>query len=245
MPKRTGLGDKLYFDGYDISGDVGAIQGINQSQGLQDQTGLDKFAMERKGLLKTAAIQFNNFFNANDDLEVGAVSTEVLKQLEASDHQVIYLKYPQAQGSNACCLVVKKASYGLSRGQDGSLLGDFSAEGNGFPAEWGRLLTDEAQVTTGAEDLTGLDGVAGTSNGWAAYLQVLDFDGTNITFTLEESSDNGGDAYAAVTNGAFTQVTTGPAFERIDDDGALERYVRVAITGTFTTCTFVIVLVRY
>lgn len=245
MAKRTGLGDNLLIDGYDISGDVGAIQGLNQSQGIQDQTGLDKFAMERRGLLKTASLVFNNFYNVNDDIELGPISTEILQQMEGSNHQAVYMKYPFSIGSYACGLQAIKAQYQLARGQDGSILGTVTLESNGFPADWGQLLTAGQHESVGEEDLDELDNGAVSENGWSAYLQVIDFDGTDVTFTLESSSDNGGDAYAAVTNGAFTQVTSSPDFERIDDDGDLERYVRVAVTGTFTSVTFVIVLVRY
>ena len=70
--------------------------------------------------------------------------------------------------------------------------------------------------------------------------------GTNATFTIQSSSDDGaGDAFAAVTGGAFTQVT-GVGWERIQTARALaiERYLRVAVTGTFTSVTFAVIVVR-
>ncbi|MFZ3473089.1 hypothetical protein ACODT3_10855 [Streptomyces sp. 4.24] len=85
-----------------------------------------------------------------------------------------------------------------------------------------------------------------TRYGLQAYLQVLSFTGTDVTIKLQSSTDNGGtDAYADVTGGGFTQVTAGPASQRIATSGALEveRYLRVVTTtsGGFTELSFVVV----
>ena len=97
------------------------------------------------------------------------------------------------------------------------------------------------------------DGVGGTCTlistrrGLSAYLQVFSFTGTSITVSLEESSDNAvTDAYAAVTGGAFTAVSSDPASERIQTSLTLvvERWVRVVSTGTFNPCTFAVLFSR-
>ncbi|UJV42089.1 hypothetical protein [Streptomyces sp. AMCC400023] len=86
-----------------------------------------------------------------------------------------------------------------------------------------------------------------TRYGLQAYLQVLSFTGTDVTIKLQSSSDNGStDAYADVTGGGFTQVTSGPTSERIATSSALEieRYLRVVTTtsGGFSELSFVVVV---
>ena len=106
------------------------------------------------------------------------------------------------------------------------------------------------RTDTGAANGSSLDlGTGSTAFGLQAYLQVLSFTGTDATITIQESSDNGaGDAWAAVTGGAFTQVTAGPVVERIQTarDQTVERYLRVATTttGGFSDLQFVVAVHR-
>jgi hypothetical protein len=85
--------------------------------------------------------------------------------------------------------------------------------------------------------------------GLQAYLQVTSFTGTDVTIKLQSSMDNAAtDAYADVTGGGFTTVTSGPTSERIATSATLpiERYLRVVTTtsGGFTSLTFNVVAVR-
>lgn len=85
--------------------------------------------------------------------------------------------------------------------------------------------------------------------GLQAYLQVTSFTGTDVTIKLQHSSDDAAtDAYADITGGGFTAVTSGPTTERIATSAVLpiERYVRVVTTtsGGFTSLTFNVVVVR-
>lgn len=83
--------------------------------------------------------------------------------------------------------------------------------------------------------------------GFQAYLQVTAFTGTDVTIKIQQSSDNGSsDAYADVTGGGFTAVTTGPQTQRIATSSSLEieRYLRVVTTtsGGFSSLTFSVVV---
>lgn len=87
-----------------------------------------------------------------------------------------------------------------------------------------------------------------TAYGLQAYLQVTSFTGTDVTIKLQQSLDNGStDAYADVTGGGFTAVTTAPQTQRIATSAALEieRYLRVTTvtTGGFTSLVFNVVVV--
>lgn len=98
-----------------------------------------------------------------------------------------------------------------------------------------------------------INGTAFLSNqsyyGLQAYLQVTSFTGTDVTIKLQSSKDDGStDAYADVTGGGFTAVTTSPTFQRIATSNTLEieRYLRVVTTTSagFTGLTFNVVIVR-
>ena len=82
-----------------------------------------------------------------------------------------------------------------------------------------------------------------TTHGAQAYLQVFSFTGTDATVKLQHSHDNGvADAWADITGGAFTQITTGPGVQRIAIAAGTEikRYVRAVTvtTGGFTSLVF-------
>lgn len=85
--------------------------------------------------------------------------------------------------------------------------------------------------------------------GLQAYLQVTNFVGTDVTIKLQHSSDDDDtDAYADITGGGFTSVTSGPQTQRIATTATLpiERYLRAVTTttGGFSALTFNVVVVR-
>lgn len=85
-----------------------------------------------------------------------------------------------------------------------------------------------------------VDEGAQTTNGATAFLHVLEFDGTDATITIEDSTDD--ETFGSLV--AFTQVT-GVGSEKKTVTGDVEQYARVALTGTFTTITFVVTLKRH
>lgn len=241
MAKQSGLGDRLFVGGYDLSGDIGSVQSINASQALQDITGIDKSAYERLGLLRDGEISFNNFFN-----DASGQAHVVLKALQAqADVHGMYLR-GTTRGNQAACLIAKQVNYNLNRGADGSLLGSVQLLASaGYGLEWARQLTAGKITSTAAENLTSVDMTAAGSLGLVAYLQAFSFSGTSVTVTLQESSDNGaGDAFAAVTGGAFAAVSSAPNTQRIATaTQAVERYLRVALTGTYSSAVLAIAVI--
>ncbi|MEV4861432.1 hypothetical protein [Streptomyces ossamyceticus] len=84
-----------------------------------------------------------------------------------------------------------------------------------------------------------------TVHGAQAYLQVFSFAGTDVTVKLQHSHDNGvADAFADITGGGFTQITSGPTTQRIEVAAGTEikRYVRAVTTtsGGFTSLVFAV-----
>lgn len=90
----------------------------------------------------------------------------------------------------------------------------------------------------------GIDGLASTSFGLAAYLHVFSIGSGSATVTIQDSANR--IAWANVTGGAFTAVT-GVTTQRIQTatNGTVRRYVRVNVTGIFTNLVAVVNFVRY
>jgi hypothetical protein len=242
VAKQTGLGDAFWLDGYDLSGDVGSLGRIGGGvAGTQDMTGINKSAMERAGLARDGALEWTSFFNK----DTGAAH-EVLSSLPLTNRIATYGR-GTALGSPAACLIGKQINYDPSRAADGSLTISVQALADGYGLEWGRQLTPGVRTDTEATDGDSVDFGAAGSFGLQAWLHVLDFDGTDVTIGLEQSSDDDdNDAFAAVTGGSFTQVTAAPFSERIQTarDQAVEQYLRV-VTSTsagFTSVSFVVVV---
>src|SRR5690349_7370104 len=87
MAKQSGLGDNLYIDGNNVSGDVGSLDTIATPVNLLDVTGIDKLAHERIAAVRSGEIKFTAFFNA----AVGKTHS-VLKTLPRTDRIVTYCR---------------------------------------------------------------------------------------------------------------------------------------------------------
>lgn len=242
MAKQSGLGDNLYISGYNLSGDVGAVDTIAAKRALLDVTGINKSAHERVGGLRDGEISFTSFFNDAASQEHAA-----LKGLPTTDVIVQYFR-GTTLGNPAAGLIGKQVNYDWTRGQDGSLTGKVQVLGNGYALDWGKSLTAGVRTDTTGTNGTGVDfGTGSTTFGLAAYLNVVAFTGTSVTVTIQESSDNGGgDAFAAVTGGAFTAASAIGA-QRIETSltQTVERYLRAATTGTFSNAQFAVCVTRY
>lgn len=243
MTKQSGLGDMLLINGYDLSGDVQAIEKIHGGVSPLDVTPINKSGKERIGGQRDGAIDCTTFFN-----DAAGQAFPVLSAWPTTDIHVMYLR-GTSLGSPGACLVAKQVTHDGTRAADGMLTLPTQAAGSGYGLEWGEQHTAGVRSDTGATNGTGVDGGAASSYGLQAYLQVTAFTGTDVTIKLQESSDDGaGDAYADVTGGAFAEVTSGPTYERIATavDLSVEQYLRVITetTGGFSALSFAVVVVR-
>jgi len=251
MAKQSGLGQRFFLGGYNLSGDTGAGNEIGGGlAGTQDVTGIDKSAYERIGQQRDGRLSWTSFFNTERATDNPGVTTDhshaVLSTLPTTDRHMMWCTGTSI-GSPAACMVGKQIDYNPSRAQDGSLTVSVSAQANGFGLEWGDLLTAGIRTDTAATNGSSLDlGTGSKAFGLQAYLHVFAFTGTSATVKLQESSDNGGaDAWADVTGGGFT-AATGITAERIQTGRTqtVERYLRVVTTGTFSNVQFAVAVIR-
>ena len=235
MAKINGLNSRLLLDGISIGGDTASLDDVSTPTAVFDSTGIDKSAFERIAGLSDGAMSLTT--HINDD----GVTLAKVNALPSTDVIATAL-LPNGIGNIASSIVAKQVSYGWNRGSDGALAGPVSLQGaNGHPLVWGRQMTTGIQTVTGAADTASIDNAVATDNGYL-IVQVSAFTGTNLTVTLEQSSDDGaGDAFAALSPSATVQFTgVGAAFIPITAT-SIERYVQAAITGTFTTADLVII----
>ena len=116
----------------------------------------------------------------------------------------------------------------------------FSSGVQASAGAWKGVILHPNQAETAPANFASVDGGAQTTTGAAAFLHVLAFSGTDATVTIEDSADNS--IFGSLA--AFSQVT-GLTSERLAITGTVERYVRVALTGTFTSITFVVSFARH
>jgi hypothetical protein len=240
VAKTSGLGHRLLVGGVDISGDVTALDEITGSMEELDCTGISKSARERLGGLRDGVISATSWFNPT-----GAHVT--FSALPTADVHAMYVM-GSAIGDPAAGLVAKQANYAPSRGDDGSMTAAADFQANAYGLEWCQLLTAGTRTDTTATNGSPLDfgATIGTTNfGLQAYLQVLAFTGTSCTIKIQESSDNGADTYADVTGGSFgAQSAVGASRIETARTLAVERYLRVVTSGTFSSCAFVVAVAK-
>ena len=245
MAKATGLGDNFYAGGFDLSGDVASLSNIGGGPALLTTTGINKSGVERLGGLRDGGMSFQSWFN-----DATGQQHLTLSPLPTTD--VIFSYYHGTTlGGSAASIVAKQINYDADRGSDGALTLDVEAQANGFGVEWGIMHTPGIESDSAAADGTGVENLAQaqTTFGLQAYLHVFSFTGTDATIKIQESDDDASsDAYADVTGGGFTAVTSAPFTQRIATANNLtvEQWLRVITTtsGGFSAMTFAVMVVR-
>src|SRR4249920_1025095 len=126
MAKTSGLGDNLYVGGYDLSGDIGAVDTISGPINPLDVTAINGSAYGRIGGLRDGLIEFTSFFNT-----AAGQAHPRLSLLPTADTQLTYAR-GTTLNNPAACLVAKQVNYDPTRGTDGSFTFKVSAVGNAY-----------------------------------------------------------------------------------------------------------------
>lgn len=241
MSKMTGMGMKVLVDGYDISGDFQTVT-MRGGPAVLETTGVDKFAYERIGGRRDGGLDAVTYFNPETIAGGGTADRAhlVLRPLPLTDRLVTVAHPAAGEAWNA---VGKQGNYDPTVAADGALTCALGIMPNGYGLEPGRLLTAAGVTTLGAAgSLPSVDFGAAGAFGLQTHLQVVSVTGTSATVKLQQSSDNGvGDAWADVADATFTAATTRTT-QRLQTarDQAVERYLRVTVTGVFTDLQFLV-----
>lgn len=240
MAKQGGMGDNLYIGGYELGGDIASIQRVGGGPAPWDATDITLSGVARLGLARDGGIDATTFF----DKAAGKTHPR-LSLLPTADAIVTYCR-STVLGAPAAALVSKQIGYDGTRGQDGSFTFAVQSQANGYGLEWGIQGTAGTRADTTAMTGSAVDQGSASPGafGLQMYVHLTAFTGTSVTIKLQESSDNAGDAYADVvgaTTGALsaigaTRVATGAI--------AVERYLKVVTTGTFTVANFQVMMTR-
>lgn len=243
MGKSSGLGDNLYIQGFDASGDIQQLGSIGGGPALLNFTAINQSAYERQGGLRSGQIEFTAFHN---HVAITGATHDKLATLPRTDVILTYCR-GTALGDPAASLVGKQVNYDPNRADDGMLTFGVSGQSNGYGIEWGQQLTAGIRTDTAATNGTGIDTTASASFGGQAYLQAFSFTGTDVTVKIQDSADNV--TFADVAGFAFTQITGGtPLAERIalGNTATLRRYLRVSTvtTGGFSSLAFAVNVIK-
>lgn len=243
MAKSAPLGQLLIVNGVDLSGDVGSISEMGIERETLDVTPINKSAHERLIGQTSGVIDFDSFFNDSSTAEAQG-SHDQLKSMPSGDRIVIWAK-GSTVGDTAAAIIAKQMNFAMNRAADGALTQQSRFESNGFPLEFGTMLTGGIDTHASASSSASVDNGASSASGLSAYLAIKGIGSGTPTVTIEMDADdswNGGTTTAI----SFTEVADGgePTAERKTTTGTIQRYLRVTTTGTFTDLDFAIFIRR-
>ncbi len=234
-----GKDTRIYVDEFNISGDSNSVDPTfttetAETQGMGGTAHKTRIAGQRDTKLSIAS-----FFNAGTG-NVEDVVTDYALAAETGTLTVC----PDGVADSAPAYTVREAVCASMKppaklGAAVALAHDWEATS---PAD--RELVIYEASPTGTATGAAIDfGSVGVALMGAAVIHCTSVTGSGtIDVHLHQSSDDGGgDPYADLTGGAFTQLT-GVGHERITWAGACERYVKAVITiAGFTACTLLVV----
>lgn len=231
--KTSGLGDDLWAGGFHVGGDIRDLM-VHGGPEIRDVTTLTQPAHARLGALRDGSMSLTAYHDPAAGAEHAAFSS-----LPRTDVILTYCR-GQAIGNPAACLNAKQVGYDPTRAASGELTFKVEGVGNAYGLEWGEQLTNGLRTDTAPANGTAQDDGTATSYGAQAYLQATALTGSTATVTIQHSPDNS--TWSALAT--FTAVTASPAAQRVSAAGTVNRYLRAVTTGTFTSFSFQVTLVR-
>jgi len=244
VAKQTGLGDKLYMNGNDLSGDIATITRVETMVNLLQSTSIEDSSETRLQGISDGALAFQSYFNDDGAASRAAAagSTHVeLSTLPTTDVLLYYARGATLDNVMAA-LTAKQVGYGGARGADGALLFSVETQAAGNPVEFGEQVTAGLVTHASATSSTGKVDAAQTTNGGVGFLQGVEVDSGTATVVIEDSADttDGTDGtWGTLLTFANTSATW-PIGERKTVTGTVEKGLRVTTTGTFTGADFAV-----
>jgi hypothetical protein len=244
--KSSGLGAALWVAGYDVGASTNSLSRIGGGNAPIIMTDITQLAMAREGGQRSGGMDIVSYWNPD-----ALGSHDAYKTLPTADVVATYAAYTPAIGVPAASCIGKQINYDPSRAQDGGFLLNVTVESNGYGLTWGHLATAGMRTdtaATAAAGVTALDQLTASPGafGLVMFVHLKAFTGTSVTIKLQESSDNAGDAYTDVTGATTAALTSAPTAVRIATGSiAVERYLKVVTTGTFSNAVFAVQVYRH
>ena len=237
MAKSSGLGQRMWVHGRDISGDVGSLQSLaTPKRVIENPQGIDSSAVQRLLAHGDGLLGFTGWFNDAPDQLHDALSGLPLTDL------VSLVAMSTTRGAAAYALVGKLVDHAHNRTADGALQITASMEANLVPGEWGVMVTAGSETIASAGDLGSLDengADASSALGASAVLQFISLGSGTPTIILEDSTDNA--VFATLIT--FT-ATPAPVGQRLTVTGNVDRWLQMTATGTFTNAVIAVMFRR-
>lgn len=229
----SGVNTRVYFDQYDLSGS------LNASDQSVDQEGLVVTSFSDTGPRRiTGGYDVDHsdmgFLEAADE----GYDEKIFAAIgDGSDHYLTKLFGANAENSVSYDHVVRLTGQPRSAKLGSAILLNFSSK-NSNGAARGLVLANV--TTTGAENRTGRNmGATVSGQIFAVVFRVITFSGTNITLTVQESTDDGVDPYAAIS-GLTSGALTAAGVVRATTTAATEAWKRATVAGTFTSAVILV-----
>lgn len=235
MSVVLGSSAKIYASGWDLSSHFRGFTPEMAAE-LKDKTTFGKTYRCRQQTMQDGKLSLEGFFDGVAD----AAPDYLLSAIGGENKVWNVMPDGDTFGSVGYGMLANLSKVGVNQVADDLVKITADAESNcGIEIVTSlRAMAAATGTGTGAT----LDNAAATTYGAAAYLQVMDFQGTDITVSIRHSTDNfAGDNTELL---AFAQVTADNQAERVEATGTVKRYSRILIAGTFTSVTFAVFLQR-
>ena len=244
--KSSGLGAALWVGGYDVGASTNSLSRINGGNTPIVMTDITQEAMAREGGQRSGGMDIVSYWNPD-----AGGSHDAYSPLPRTDTVATYVAYTPAIGVPCASCIGKQLNYDGNRTQDGAFLLSTTVESNGYGTQWGFLATAGMRTdsaATAAAAVTAFDQGSASPGayGLVMYVHLKEFTGTSVTIKLQESSDNGADAYADVVGATTGALSSAPQAVRVATGSIdVERYLKVVTTGTFSNAVFGVQVYRH
>jgi hypothetical protein len=243
MAKTHGMGDQLWLGGNDLGASTNSLNRIGGGPAPIVMTDITQSAVARQGGLLDGGMDITSYWDPT-------VAHPVYSALPRTDIIVTYA-HTTAIGGASANTVAKQVNYDGNRAQDGGYLMTVNAVANGYGVQWALQATAGKRTdasATAAGSVTALDQGSASPGafGGVMWIHLFSLGSGTPTIKLQESSDNGADAYADVVGATTGALAAAPTAMRVEL-GAInvERYIKVVTTGTFTNAVFAVSFVRH
>jgi len=226
---------KLWYGGYDMSGNMNALA-LNTGAEILDKTAFGATARARIAGLKTTEMQHEGFFSA----EVGGPDEELFNAVGSTALPMSAAPDAGADGDIAYMTNVVSGQYTPGAAVGEVMAFSISAEVASDNLAKGTVMHNATRTAAGSGTARQLGAVSATQKMQAA-IHVTAINGGTLT-VLIKSDDNSG-MTSAVTQHTFTAVTAVGGEWIIPIDGAItDDYWQITWTYAGTSVDFVVVL---